>query len=98
MSKHSISGDDGRALLPKAFRGESVSYDLLKQARSKGRRQQLEPSVGATCLTELRRFERFWEPKYLSLLEPIPEGRHYSGVGSTGAAVILGAVGRAALV
>ena len=41
-------------------------------------------------LAELRRFERFWEPKYLSLLEPTPEGRHYSGVGGTGATVILG--------
>jgi RNA-directed DNA polymerase len=41
-------------------------------------------------LAELRRFEHFWEPKYLSLLEPTPEGRHYSGVGGTGAAVILG--------
>jgi len=41
-------------------------------------------------LAELRRFEHFWEPKYLSLLEPTPEGRHYNGVGGTGAAVILG--------
>src|SRR5262244_4590679 len=41
-------------------------------------------------LTELRRFEHFGEPKYLSSLEPTPEGRHYSGVGGTGAAVILG--------
>jgi sterol desaturase/sphingolipid hydroxylase (fatty acid hydroxylase superfamily) len=41
-------------------------------------------------LAELRRFEHIWEPKYLNLLEPTPEGRHYSGVGVTGAAVILG--------
>jgi class 3 adenylate cyclase len=40
-------------------------------------------------LTELRRFEHFGEPKYLSLLEPTPEGRHYSGVGGTGATVIV---------
>src|SRR5215469_8437932 len=47
--------------------------------------------VGAPkALTELRRFEQFWEPKYLSLLEPTPKGRHYSGVGGIGAAVILG--------
>ena len=43
-----------------------------------------------SVLAELRRFERFWEPKYLSLLEPTPKGRHYSGVDGTGAAVILG--------
>ena len=41
-------------------------------------------------LAELRRFKHFREPKYLSLLEPTPEGRHYSGVGGTGVAVILG--------
>ena len=45
---------------------------------------------GGKALAELRRFEHFWKPKYLSLLGPTPEGRHYSGVGGTGAAVILG--------
>src|ERR1700747_1855840 len=45
---------------------------------------------GFRVLAELRRFEHFGEPKYLSLLEPTPEGRHYSGVGGTGATVILG--------
>jgi MFS transporter, FSR family, fosmidomycin resistance protein len=46
--------------------------------------------MAVNYLAELRRFEHFWEPKYLSLLEPTPEGRHYSGVGGTGAAAILG--------
>src|SRR5215831_5464951 len=41
-------------------------------------------------LADLSRFEHFGGPKYLSSLEPTPEGRHYSGVGGTGAAVILG--------
>src|SRR5262249_24493445 len=43
-----------------------------------------------TTLAELRRFEHFWEVKYLGLLELTPEGRHYSGVGGTGAAEIVG--------
>src|SRR5215813_467706 len=41
-------------------------------------------------LAELRRFEHFWTPKYLSLLKPTPEGRHYSGAGGAGAGVIFG--------
>ena len=32
-------------------------------------------------LAELRRFEHFGSAKYLSLLKPTPEGRHYSVVG-----------------
>jgi len=46
--------------------------------------------VSIGLLAELRRFEYFWGAKYLSLLDPTPEGRHYSGVGGTGAAVIFG--------
>jgi hypothetical protein len=41
-------------------------------------------------LTQLRRFKRFMAPKGLKLLRPTPEGRHYSGIGGTGPAVILG--------
>ena len=41
-------------------------------------------------LAEFRRFEHFGSPKYLSLLEPTPEGRHYSGVSDAGAVEILG--------
>src|ERR1700730_9819145 len=47
----------------------------------------LSPSVG---LTQLRRFEHFSTPKWLRLLRPTPIGRHYSGIGGTGPAVILG--------
>ena len=47
-------------------------------------------------LAELRRFEHFKAPKWLRLLRPTPEGRHYSGIGGTGRAVIWGVVGRAA--
>jgi hypothetical protein len=45
---------------------------------------------GKTTLAELRRFEHFWTPNYLNLLEPTPEGRHYSGVDGAAAAVIFG--------
>ena len=55
-----------------------------------GARPLLSHAKVGVDLAELRRFEHFWEPKYLSLLEPTPEGRHYSGVGGTGATVILG--------
>jgi hypothetical protein len=41
-------------------------------------------------LAYLRRFEHFGAAKYLSLLEPTPEGRHYNEFGAGGAAVILG--------
>src|SRR5215472_9508481 len=46
--------------------------------------------LAALLLAELRRFEHFGSPKYLSLLELTPEGRHYSGVSDAGAVVILG--------
>ena len=36
-------------------------------------------SMRIRALTELRRFEHFWEAKYLSLLDPTPEGRHLYG-------------------
>src|SRR6516165_11010965 len=36
-------------------------------------------SSGTAVLAELRRFEHFWEAKYLSLLDPTPEGRHLYG-------------------
>jgi hypothetical protein len=41
-------------------------------------------------LAQLRRFEHFKAPKCLRLLRLTPEGRHYSGIGGTGPAVILG--------
>jgi hypothetical protein len=41
-------------------------------------------------LAQLRRFEHFRTPKWLRLLRPTPKGRHYSGIGGTGPAVILG--------
>src|SRR3954454_24458193 len=41
-------------------------------------------------LAQLRRFEHLRTPKWLRLLRPTPKGRHYSGIGGTGAAVILG--------
>jgi hypothetical protein len=41
-------------------------------------------------LAQLRLFEHFNTPKYLRLLRPTSEGRHYSGIGGTGPAVILG--------
>src|SRR3954454_18411728 len=34
--------------------------------------------------------EHFRAPKWLRLLRPTPKGRHYSGIGGTGPAVILG--------
>ena len=46
--------------------------------------------VGLAILAQLRRFEHFGGPKYLRSLEPTLEGRHYSGIGGTGSAVILG--------
>ena len=48
------------------------------------------------ALAQLRRFEHLGGCKYLRSLGPTPEGRHYSGIGGTGPAVILGAVERAA--
>jgi hypothetical protein len=47
-------------------------------------------------LAQLRRFEHFKAPKCLRLRRLTPEGRHYSGIGGTGPAVIWGAVERAA--
>src|SRR5207248_1338314 len=44
----------------------------------------------AARLAQLRRFEHFGGCKYLRSLEPTPEGRHYSGIGGTRPAVILG--------
>ena len=41
-------------------------------------------------LAQLRRFEHFGAPKYLSFLGISPEGRHYNEFGAAGAAVILG--------
>ena len=41
-------------------------------------------------LTRLRRLEHFRTPKWLRLLRPTPKGRHYSGLGGTGPAAILG--------
>ena len=48
------------------------------------------PSTVRLTLTQLRRFEHFKVPKWLRLLRPTPKGRHYSGIGGTGPAVILG--------
>src|SRR5271169_4785834 len=48
------------------------------------------PPAGSSALAQLRRFEHFKVPKWLRLLRPTPEGRHYSGIGGTGPAVILG--------
>ena len=56
-------------------------------------RQALTANRSLDCqaiLTYLRRFEHFGAAKYLSLLEPTPEGRHYNEFGAGGAAVILG--------
>src|SRR5262249_8772576 len=54
----------------------------------------ITPQISNRCeksgLAELRRFEHFWTPKYLSLLKPTPEGRHYSGAGGAGGGVICG--------
>src|SRR5205085_8673540 len=47
-------------------------------------------SADMTALAQLRRFEHFKVPKWLRLLRPTPKGRHYSGIGGTGPAVILG--------
>src|SRR5271170_7906565 len=41
-------------------------------------------------LNRLRRLEHFRTPKWLRLLRPTPKGRHYSGIGGTGPAAILG--------
>jgi len=57
---------------------------------------QDDDKIAAFALAELRRFEHFKAPKWLRLLRPTPEDRHYSGIGGTGPAVILGAVERAA--
>ena len=49
-----------------------------------------QPKPKPARLAYLRRFEHFGAAKYLSLLEPTPEGRHYNEFGAGGAAVILG--------
>src|SRR6266404_9091256 len=62
-------------------------------------RRQLSPSswrcrmamlARVRALAQLRLFEHFRAPKWLRLLRPTPEGRHYNGVGGTGPAVIWG--------
>src|SRR5947209_3386701 len=52
--------------------------------------QQSPCAIPSSLLAQLRRFEHFGGCKYLRSLEPTPEGRHYSGIGGTGPAVILG--------
>src|SRR5947207_15883636 len=49
-------------------------------------------SLNATgpAISPTSRFEHFKVPKWLRLLRPTPKGRHYSGIGGTGPAVILG--------
>ena len=60
-----------------ALGGVIISPDLLTSAHM-------------SSLAQLRRFEHFGGCKYLRSLEPTPEGRHYSGIGGTGPAVIFG--------
>src|SRR4051794_15371897 len=64
--------------------GIAVAVDLQKRATI-GR-----SAAAAGPLAQLRRFEHFKVPKWLRLLRPTPKGRHYSGIGGTGPAVILG--------
>src|SRR5205823_12743622 len=47
-------------------------------------------ALNEPVLAQLRRFEHFRAPKWLRLLRPTPKGRHYSGIGGMGPAVILG--------
>src|SRR5205814_9601153 len=54
------------------------------------RESRYGPSTATAVLAQLRRFEHFKVPKWLRLLRPTPKGRHYSGIGGTGPAVILG--------
>src|SRR5271155_2875868 len=58
--------------------------DRTMRASSCEHRESLPP------LTRLRRLEHFRTPKWLRLLRPPPKGRHYSGIGGTGPAAILG--------
>jgi hypothetical protein len=51
---------------------------------------KVKPSAGLPALAQLRLFEHFNTPKCLRFLRPTSEGRHYSGIGGTGPAVILG--------
>jgi hypothetical protein len=51
---------------------------------------KMPPASKFGGLAQLRRFEHIEGSKYLRSLEPTPEGRHYSGIGGTGPAVILG--------
>ena len=63
--------------------------DRAEQAREVAG-QLTDPTAKNAVLAQLRRFEHFRAPKWLRLLRPTPKGRHYSGIGGTGPAVILG--------
>src|SRR4051794_5376058 len=74
----------------------AVRHCAVAPARDVGSVKGLDQGI-AHCrqiwlrrLAQLRRFEHFKVPKWLRLLRLTPKGRHYSGIGGTGPAVILG--------
>jgi hypothetical protein len=69
-----------RTPLPKASVAR-IAFSTLGSIRA--------PPIGLPLLAQLHRFEHLEKSKYLRLLRWTPEGRRYSGVGGTGAAVIL---------
>jgi hypothetical protein len=70
---------------------------VLPSARCKGAKQigtadNSDDAIVAhdrNSLAQLRRFEHFLGSKYLRSLESTPEGRHYSGIGDTGASAVI---------
>jgi membrane fusion protein, multidrug efflux system len=62
----------------------------VEQADAEAQRFAANLGRNEADLAQLRLFEHFNTPKYLRLLRPTSEGRHYSGIGGTGPAVILG--------
>src|SRR4051812_46853516 len=83
---------DHPSCLQRSSRGHNVGLRnavIPRLARHVERECELRHRDGSG-LTQLRRFEHFRAPKWLRLLRPTPKGRHYSGIGGTGPAVILG--------
>ena len=76
LGKQPGLGGGGRPLLLRMIVGETRALMMMERS--------------SATLAQLRRFEHFRAPKWLRLLRPTPKGRHYSGIGGTGPAVIFG--------
>jgi len=69
---------------------ELQTGDIIFHGQGERFHQRTTGPCGWSLLAQLRRFKHFQGSKYLRLLRWTAKGRHYNGVGGTGAAVIFG--------